>query len=113
MFTVVYLSAKLGRVYGKGLFAAMYDRVPRRVRYPIMLGAFCGNLIEAAANRGGIGAALNLLVPIPIPLIVVLAAGVILAFQVFGSYALPRNMFKWLALALFACVAAWVFWLYR
>jgi Mn2+/Fe2+ NRAMP family transporter len=106
MYVVVYLSAKLGRVYGKGLFAIIRDRYPRAVLYPLMIGAVAGNVIEAAANLGGIGAALNLLVPIPVPLLVVAAACVILGLQVFGSYALLRNTFKWLALGLFAYVAA-------
>lgn len=106
MYVVVYVSAKLGQVYGKGLFAIVRDRYPRWVLYPIVLGAFTGNVIEAAANLGGIGAALNLLVPVPIGAIVVVAAAAILAFQVFGSYALLRAIFRWLALALFAYVAA-------
>lgn len=67
MVVVVYLSAKLGQVYGKGLFAIVRDRYPRWVLYPLVAGAFAGNVIEAAANLGGIGAALNLLVPVPIP----------------------------------------------
>src|SRR5947209_11903915 len=106
MYVVVYLSAKLGRVYGKGLFAVVRDRYPRWLLYPLMLGAAAGNLIEAAANLGGIGASLNLLVPIPIPLIVIAAALVILALQWWGSYALLRDIFKWLTLALLAYVAA-------
>lgn len=106
MYVVVYVSAKLGQVYGKGLFAIVRDRYPRWILYPIVLGAFVGNVIEAAANLGGIGAALNLLVPLPISTIVVGAAVAILAFQIFGSYTLLRNIFRWLALALFAYVAA-------
>ncbi|AWN50897.1 divalent metal cation transporter [Methylobacterium sp. 17Sr1-1] len=106
MVVVVYVSAKLGQVYGKGLFAAVRDRYPRWILYPAVLFAFTGNVIEAAANLGGIGAALNLLVPLPVPLIVVIAAAVILAFQILGSYALLRRLFRWLALALFAYVAA-------
>lgn len=106
MVVVVYLSAKLGQVCGKGLFAAVRDRYPSAVLYPVVLGAFTGNVIEAAANLGGVGAALNLLVPVPASLIVVIAAAVILAFQIFGSYALLRDTFRWLALALFAYVAA-------
>lgn len=106
MYAVVYLSAKLGQVYGKGLFAIVRDRYPRWVLYPLVFGAFTGNVIEAAANLGGIGAALNLLVPVPIGVIVVAAATTILAFQLFGSYALLRRLFRWLALALFAYVAA-------
>ena len=106
MYVVVYVSAKLGRVYGKGLFAIVRDRFPRWVLYPMVAGAVTGNVIEAAANLGGIGAALNLLVPLPIPVIVVGTAAVVLAFQIIGSYALLSGIFRWLALALFAYVAA-------
>jgi Mn2+/Fe2+ NRAMP family transporter len=106
MYVVVYVSAKLGRVYGKGLFAAIRDRYPPWLLYTIMVGAVAGNLIEAAANLGGIGAALNLFVPLPIPLIVVVCAALVLAFQFVGSYAMLRSVFKWLALALFSYIAA-------
>jgi NRAMP (natural resistance-associated macrophage protein)-like metal ion transporter len=106
MYVVVYLSAKLGQVYGKGLFAIIRDQFPRWVLYPTMIGAFIGNVIEAAADLGGIGAALNLLVPVPIPLLVVGTAAVIFALQYFGSYSTIRRLFRWLALILFAYVVA-------
>jgi Mn2+/Fe2+ NRAMP family transporter len=63
-------------------------------------------VIEAAANLGGIAASLNLLVPAPMSLIVVVAAVAIFALQFWGSYSLLRDTFKWLTLALFAYVAA-------
>jgi NRAMP (natural resistance-associated macrophage protein)-like metal ion transporter len=106
MFVVTYLSAKLGRVYGKGLFAAVRDRYPRWLLVPLMLGAFLGNIVEAAANLGGIGAAMNLLAPLPIVAWVVVAAGIVILFQLVGSYDLLRSVFRWLALALFAYVIA-------
>src|SRR3546814_10108342 len=74
---------------------------PTRFRsLPLVTLAFAGNIIEAAADLGGIGAALNLLVPIPVPLIVVGAAAIIFALQYFGSYMLIRRVFRWLALIL-------------
>src|SRR5689334_7130182 len=106
MVVVVYLSAKLGRVYGKGLVAAIRDQYPRWVLYPIMAGAFVGNIIEAAANLGGIGAALRLVIPIPVSIIVFAVAAVILLVQVFGSYGFLRRVFRWLALALLAYVGS-------
>ncbi|MBP2301080.1 Nramp family divalent metal transporter [Azospirillum picis] len=106
MYVVVYLSAKIGQVYGKGLFACIRDQFPRWVLMPLVTLAFIGNIIEAAADLGGIGAALNLLVPLPIPLLVVCTAAVIFAIQYFGSYSLIRSIFRWLALILFAYVAA-------
>ena len=106
MYVVVYLSAKIGQVYGKGLFACIRDQFPRWVLIPMVILAFTGNIIEAAADLGGIGAALNLLIPVPIPVIVVGTAALIFAIQYFGSYTLIRHIFRWLALILFAYVAA-------
>lgn len=106
MYVVVYLSAKIGQVYGKGLFACIRDQFPRWMLMPMVAMAFLGNVIEAAADLGGIGAALNLLVPLPVPVIVVGTAGIIFSIQYLGSYAFIRRVFRWLALVLFAYVAA-------
>jgi NRAMP (natural resistance-associated macrophage protein)-like metal ion transporter len=106
MFAVVYLSAKLGQVAGEGLFAVIRRHYSRWVLYPALVGVLIGNTIEAAADLGGMAAALNLFVPLPIPLLVVMIALIILALQIWGSYVLIRNIFRWLALALFAYVAS-------
>src|SRR5690349_6966887 len=106
MFTVVYLSAKLGQVSGQGLFEAIRHRFPRWILYFSLIGVLIGNTIEAAADLGGMAAALNLLAPIPVPWIVLVTAVVLLALQIWGSYALIKNIFRWLALALLAYVGA-------
>ncbi|HKU59648.1 MAG TPA: Nramp family divalent metal transporter [Gemmatimonadales bacterium] len=106
MFTVVYLSAKLGQVSGRGLFHAIRDFLPRWVLFLTLTGVMIGNTIEAAADLGAMAAAINLFVPLPIPLIVVPVALCILALQIWGSYTLIRNIFRWLALSLLAYVIA-------
>jgi len=106
MFTVVYLSAKLGQVSGRGLFHAIRDYYPRWIVYVTLVGVCIGNTIEAAADLGGMAAAINLFVPLPIPLLVAIVACIVLALQVLGSYELIRKTFRWLALALFAYIAA-------
>src|SRR5436190_15325843 len=106
MFAVVYLSSKLGQVTGKGLFDVIRDRYPRWILRLTLVGVLIGNTIEAAADLGGMAAALNLLLPIPVPWIVVTTGVMILALQVWGSYALIKNIFRWLALALLAYVGA-------
>lgn len=106
MFAVVYLSGKLGQVAGEGLFAVIRRHYPRKLLYPILIGVLIGNTVEAAANLGGMAAALNLLVPIPIPWIVVIVAVALLALQLWGSYVLIRNIFRWLALSLLAYVGS-------
>jgi NRAMP (natural resistance-associated macrophage protein)-like metal ion transporter len=106
MYAVVYLSAKLGQVSGRGLFQAIKDYYPRWVLYPTLIGVLIGNTIEAGADLGGMAAALNLFIPIPTPWLVVAIAIVILALQLYGSYILIRNVFRWLALVLLAYVGA-------
>src|SRR3954463_14692999 len=63
MFAVVYLSAKLGQVAGKGLFAVIRDRYPRLI-WMTLAGVLAGNTFEAAADLGGMAATLQLVVPI-------------------------------------------------
>src|SRR4051812_21059658 len=49
MYVVVYLSSKLGQVYGKGLFDSLRDRFPPWLLYTVLVGGVAGNVIEAAA----------------------------------------------------------------
>src|SRR5207248_1788311 len=56
MFAVVYLSARLGLVTGKGLFGAFHDRYPRWVLYATLFGVLIGNTFEASADIGGMAA---------------------------------------------------------
>jgi NRAMP (natural resistance-associated macrophage protein)-like metal ion transporter len=106
MFAVVYLSSKLGQVSGRGLFQAIRDYMPRWVLWSTLTGVMIGNTIEAGADLGGMAAAINLFIPIPIPLIVIPVALLIVALQIWGSYTLIRNVFRWLALSLLAYVVA-------
>ena len=106
MCAVVYLSAKLGQVSGKGLFHVIKDHYPRWILWPALIGVLIGNTIEAGADIGGMAAALAVLVPLPLPLIIVPVTVAIFALQVWGSYELIRNIFRWLALSLLAYVGA-------
>ena len=63
MFAVVYLSAKLGQVSGKGLFAVIRDHYSPRLLWVTLVGVMIGNMFEAAADLGGMAAALHLFVP--------------------------------------------------
>jgi NRAMP (natural resistance-associated macrophage protein)-like metal ion transporter len=106
MCAVVYLSAKLGQVSGKGLFKVIKDHYPRWILYPALVGVLIGNTIEAGADIGGMAAAIGVLVPVPLPFIIVPVTLSIFALQVWGSYTLIRNVFRWLALTLLAYVGA-------
>jgi NRAMP (natural resistance-associated macrophage protein)-like metal ion transporter len=106
MCAVVYLSAKLGQVSGKGLFHVIKDHYSRWILYPALIGVLIGNIIGAGADIGGMSAAIGVLIPIPAPLIIVPMTMIIFALQVWGSYTLIRNVFRWLALTLLAYVGS-------
>jgi NRAMP (natural resistance-associated macrophage protein)-like metal ion transporter len=106
MFTVVYLSSKLGQVSGRGLFHVIRDFYPRWLLWVMLVGVMIGNTIEAAADLGGMAAAIGMFVDVPVPWIAVAVAIVLLCLQVFGSYEVIRSIFRWLALALLSYVAA-------
>jgi Mn2+/Fe2+ NRAMP family transporter len=106
MFAVVYLSSKLGQVTGKGLFHVIKDHYPRWFVWPALIGVLAGNTIEAAADIGGMAAAVGVFIPVPLQVTAPAVGAVILALQVWGSYTLIRNIFRWLALSLFAYVGA-------
>jgi Mn2+/Fe2+ NRAMP family transporter len=77
--------------------------------YATVFGLFLANTVNAGADIGAIAAAINLLVPIPIVVIIVPIAVCIVVLQIWGSYRLIANTFKWLALALLAYVGAALF----
>jgi NRAMP (natural resistance-associated macrophage protein)-like metal ion transporter len=106
MYAVVYLSSKLGQVSGRGLFHVIRDFYPRWLLWSVLVGVIIGNTIEAAADLGGMAAGIGLFLPLPIPLIAAAVAAIIFAIQVFGSYLLIRNIFRWLALALLSYIGA-------
>ncbi len=106
MFAVVYLSAKLGQVTGKGLFAVVRDHYSRPVLWATLIGVVVGNTFEAAADLGGMAAALQLLLPWRFELIVTAIGAIVFALQCWGSYETIRNVFRLLALVLLAYVGA-------
>src|SRR3954470_9524588 len=78
---VVYLSAKLGQVSGRGLFQVIHDYYPRWLLWAVLIGVVLGNTIEAAADLGGMAAALNIVIPLPITLLVAVVAVLVFALQ--------------------------------
>jgi NRAMP (natural resistance-associated macrophage protein)-like metal ion transporter len=106
MVSVVYLSSKLGQVTGQGLFSAIRTHYSRAFLYVVLGFVVAGNTIEAGADIGGIAAALRLFIPVPQVLLVTAVALVSLALQIWGSYQLISNIFRFLALFLLAYVVS-------
>jgi NRAMP (natural resistance-associated macrophage protein)-like metal ion transporter len=101
MYAVVYLCSKLGQVTGQGLFAVIRQNYSRWLLYFFLVTAVVGNVIEAGADLGGMAAALNVIVPVPISGMVVIVGVSVLSLQLW-DYTLLRSIFRWLAIALLA-----------
>ena len=106
MAVVQFLCAKIGLVSGMGLAGVLRKHYSKKVQYPAVLGLVIANTLNAGADIGAIAAALNLLVPIPISLMLVPISVIIVVLQIWGSYRLIARIFKWLALTLFAYIGA-------
>jgi NRAMP (natural resistance-associated macrophage protein)-like metal ion transporter len=105
MFAVVYLSSKLGQVAGQGLFAVIRENYSRWLLYSLLAMAVVGNIVEAGADLGGMAAALNVIVPVPIGGMVVVLGIFVLSLQIRG-YKLVRDIFRWLAVALLGYIGS-------
>jgi NRAMP (natural resistance-associated macrophage protein)-like metal ion transporter len=106
MAAVQLTCARIGMVSGMGLAAVLRRHYARNLLYLTVFLLVVANTINAGADIGAIAAAINLLVPIPIKLLVLPIALVILALQIWGSYRLIARIFKWLVFALFAYVGS-------
>ena len=109
MVAVQLMCARIGMVSGMGLASVLRRHYARNLLYLTVFGLVIANTINAGADIGAIAAAINMLVPIPITILVLPIALIILAFQIWGSYQLISKIFKWLTLALFAYVGSTLF----
>ncbi len=107
MAVVQFTCAKIGMVSGMGLAGVLRKHYPRWLLYVAISGLVVANTINAGTDIGAIASAINLLAP-PVRALwlVVPIAALIVAMQVWFSYKLIANVFKWLTLSLFAYVAA-------
>jgi NRAMP (natural resistance-associated macrophage protein)-like metal ion transporter len=106
MTAVQFVCAKVGMVTGMGLAGVVSRHYSKALLYPMVGALVVANTINAGTDIGAIAAALNLLVPIPSAALIVPVVLIILAFQIWGSYRLIAQTFKWLTLALFAYVGS-------
>src|SRR5437879_6823972 len=109
MIAALLTCARIGMVSGMGLAAVLRRHYARNLLYLTVIGLVIANTINAGADIGAIAAAINLLIPIPIAVLVLPVALAILALQIWGSYRLIARTFKWLTLALFDYVGSAVF----
>lgn len=106
MASVQYMCAKIAMVSGRGLAGVLKLHYPKPIVYLAVFGLVIANSINAGADIGAIAAGFNLLIPVPIWALIVPITALILVVQIWGSYQLIANIFKWLTIALFAYVGS-------
>jgi Mn2+/Fe2+ NRAMP family transporter len=95
-------AARVGAVTGKGLAAVMRDRYGVRLVYVMIALLLLANTINIGADIGAMGAAAQLLVPLPLLLLTVVFAVIMVTFEVFLPYRTYARILKWLTLSLLA-----------
>jgi NRAMP (natural resistance-associated macrophage protein)-like metal ion transporter len=105
MAAVQEISARLGRVTGAGLGAAMRRHVPSWVTIPIILSLVVANIFNLGADIGAMAEATKLLFGGPAAVYAVLVAVFCAACEIYLAYRRYVLVLKWLTLALFAYVA--------
>jgi NRAMP (natural resistance-associated macrophage protein)-like metal ion transporter len=99
------ISARIGRVTGKGIAGNIREHYSAALLYPIVGLLLIANIINLGADLGAMGDATRMLVGGSAELYVVLFAVGCAALEVFSSYERYVVILKWLTLALFAYVA--------
>jgi NRAMP (natural resistance-associated macrophage protein)-like metal ion transporter len=104
MAAVQNICARLGMISGHGLAGVLRDNYPRPLLYGAVALLFVANTINVGADLGAIADAVHIVIGVKAVWLVVPVAAGIVALQIFGSYRLIANVFKWLTLALLAYV---------
>jgi NRAMP (natural resistance-associated macrophage protein)-like metal ion transporter len=104
MAVIQGMCARISMVNGEGLAAVMRKRLPDWLAFALAGLVIIANTFNIGADIGGMAAALNLVVPVPIDALVFLFGVGLIAVQVWLPYATIAKIFKWLTLSLFAYV---------
>jgi NRAMP (natural resistance-associated macrophage protein)-like metal ion transporter len=105
MAAIQEISARLGRVTGRGIAGNMRRYYPQWLTYIVVGLLLIANVINIGADIGAMGAALKLLIGGSAPLYAVLFALTSLLLQVFVPYNKYAAILKWMTLVLLAYVA--------
>ncbi len=105
MAAIQEISARIGRVTGKGIAANIREHYPLSLLRAIVGLLLVANIINLGADLGAMGDALRLLVGGSTGVYVVVFAVLCTALEIFLRYKRYVKILKWLTLSLFAYVA--------
>jgi NRAMP (natural resistance-associated macrophage protein)-like metal ion transporter len=104
MSVVQEISARIGRVSGKGIAGVIKQAYPPSILYGLVGLLLIANIINIGADLGAMAAALGLLIGGPQLLFVAFFAAISVLLEVFVNYSRYVSILKWLSLSLFAYV---------
>ncbi len=102
MAAVQMISARIGRTTGHGIAGVLREHYPNRLLQTVVLLLLAANILNLGADLGAMADALNLILPGPRWLYVVVFAVICVTMQVFLRYARYVSILKWLTLSLLA-----------
>src|ERR1035438_6164245 len=105
MVAIQQISARMGRVTGRGIAASIRRHYSHPVVYSIVTLLVVANVFNLGADIGAMASAARLIVPGPLPVYVLGFGGLCLGLQVWVPYKTYVRYLKWLTLALLAYVA--------
>ncbi|MFI4947202.1 MAG: NRAMP family divalent metal transporter [Alphaproteobacteria bacterium] len=105
MAAIQEISARIGRVTGKGIAANIREHYPLSLLRAIVGLLLVANIINLGADLGAMGDALRLLVGGSTGVYVVVFAVLCAGLEIFSRYERYVKILKWLTLSLFAYVA--------
>jgi NRAMP (natural resistance-associated macrophage protein)-like metal ion transporter len=104
MCAIQEISARIGRVTGRGIAGNLKRHYPIGVVYSVVSLLVIANIINIGADLGAMGAALKLLVGGPALVYVSLFGLTTVLLEIFSRYSRYVSVLKWLTLSLFAYV---------
>lgn len=104
MCAIQEISARIGRVTGRGIAGNLRHHYPLPLLYGIVALLTVANVINIGADLGAMAAALKLLIGGPALIYVGLFALGTVLLEVFARYSRYVSLLKWLTLSLFAYV---------
>jgi NRAMP (natural resistance-associated macrophage protein)-like metal ion transporter len=104
MCAIQEISARIGRVTGRGIAGNLKRHYPLGVVYSVVSLLVIANVINIGADLGAMGAALKLLIGGPALVYVALFGLATVLLEIFSRYSRYVSVLKWLTLSLFSYV---------
>ncbi len=106
MISVQLMCSRIGVVAKEGLASALKEHYPRWLMWVACMLLIIANVLNIAADLGGMAAAAALLTGLHRAIFVPIFAALILALLIYASYERMTRVLKWMALALLSYIVA-------